>query len=100
MSRPVWLHEVDGGLRIDLYIAPRAARTRVVGEHDGRLKLQVAAPPVDGAANKAVCRALADWLGVSRSDVEIEVGATGRRKAVRIVGVTADDAARRLRGDA
>jgi uncharacterized protein (TIGR00251 family) len=69
----------------------------VVGEHDGRLKIQLAAPPVDGEANEALAAFLAAALGVRRSDVAIERGAAGRRKTVRIVGATPEAVAALLR---
>jgi uncharacterized protein (TIGR00251 family) len=86
---PAWLREEGGALTLELLVQPRASRTRVVGEHDGRLKLQLAAPPVDGEANAALVAFLAGLLGVRKADVEVRRGETGRRKSVRIVGVTA-----------
>jgi uncharacterized protein (TIGR00251 family) len=61
----------------------------VVGEHDGRLKVQLAAPPVDGEANAALVEFLAAVLGVRKADVVVARGETGRRKTVRVAGVTA-----------
>jgi uncharacterized protein (TIGR00251 family) len=78
-------------------VQPRASLTRVVGEHDGRMKIQLAAPPVDGEANEALAAFLAAALGVRRSDVAIERGATGRRKTVRIRGATPETVAALLR---
>jgi uncharacterized protein (TIGR00251 family) len=71
---------------LELLVQPRASRTRVVGEHDGRLKLQLAAPPVDGEANAALVAFLAGALGVRKGDVVIARGDTGRRKTVRVAG--------------
>jgi len=96
MTTPGWLHTADGAVRIDVYVAPRAARTQLVGEHDGRLKMRVAAPPVDGAANQAIVKAFASWLGVSKGDVTIASGTSGRRKAVVVQGIGVDEAAARL----
>ncbi len=78
-----------GAIR-EIVVQPRASRTRVIGEHDGRLKLQVAAPPVDGEANAAVVEFLADALGVRKGAVSLVRGDVGRRKTVRIEGVSAD----------
>jgi uncharacterized protein len=87
---PAWLREEQGGaLALELLIQPRASRTRVVGEHDGRLKLQLAAPPVDGEANAALVEFLAHALRVKKADVVVLRGETGRRKTVRVTGVTA-----------
>ena len=83
-----WVRESAGAVILEILVQPRASRTRVVGEHDGRLKIQLAAPPVDGEANAALVGFLADALGVRRSDVIIERGDAGRRKTVRVAGVT------------
>jgi len=84
-----WIREVPGGVILEILVQPRASRTRVVGEHDGRLKVQLAAPPVDGEANAALVEFLAGALRVRRSDVSIERGDTGRRKSVRVAGTSA-----------
>jgi uncharacterized protein (TIGR00251 family) len=86
---PAWLREEGGAVTLELLIQPRASRTRVVGEHDGRLKLQLAAPPVDGEANAELVEFLANALGVRKAGVEVLRGETGRRKTVRVTGVTA-----------
>jgi uncharacterized protein (TIGR00251 family) len=84
-----WLREVPGGVVLEVLVQPRSSRTRAVGEHDGRLKIQLAAPPVDGEANQALVEFLAGQLGVRKGDVAIERGETGRRKTVRVAGVGA-----------
>jgi hypothetical protein len=84
-----WLREVPGGVVLEVLVQPRASRTRVVGEHDGRLKVQLAAPPVDGEANEALVAFLAGALGVRKADVVIERGETGRRKTLRVAGAAA-----------
>jgi len=94
---PAWLREEGGALTLELLIQPRASRTRVVGEHDGRLKVQLAAPPVDGEANAALVEFLAGVLGVRKADVTLRRGEAGRRKTVRVVDVTAAAALEALR---
>jgi uncharacterized protein (TIGR00251 family) len=76
-----------GGVRIQLLVQPRASRTEVVGLYGEALKIRVAAPPVDGAANEAIIRFFADRLDVSRSRVHLTKGASGRRKVVEIDGI-------------
>ncbi len=87
-----WARDDAGGVVLELLVQPRASRTRAVGEHDGRLKLQLAAPPVDGEANQALIEFLARALGVRKADVSIERGEAGRRKTVRVAGVSAAQA--------
>ncbi|MFO7155246.1 MAG: DUF167 domain-containing protein [Pseudomonadota bacterium] len=84
---PGWLREVEGGVKVEILVQPRASRTRAVGEHDGRLKIQVAAPPVDGAANAELLSFLAERLKLPRRDLAIVAGETGRRKTILLRGV-------------
>ena len=72
---------------LDIHVQPRARTTEVVGWHGDAIKVRVAAPPVDGAANDALVLFLAEQLGVARSAVTVVGGATGRRKRVEIVGI-------------
>jgi uncharacterized protein len=85
-----------GGVRIRLHIQPRASRTEAAGLHGAALKLRLAAPPVDGAANDALVRWIADRLGVPRSAVVLTSGASSRAKTVEVAGVDAAEARRRL----
>jgi uncharacterized protein (TIGR00251 family) len=73
--------------RIDIYVQPRATRSEIVGLHDGVIKVRLAAPPVDGAANDALIEFLAERLHVRKSDVRVIAGHTSRRKVVEIDGV-------------
>lgn len=84
---PPWLKPVPGGVELSLLVQPRASRTRVLGEHDGLLKLQLAAPPVDGEANAALVEFLAKLLGVPRRQVSLIAGDASRRKRVAVQGV-------------
>ena len=81
-------------VRLAVRLTPRGGGDRVegVGE-DGALRVRVAAPPVDGAANEALCRLLARELGVARGAVRVVTGATGRRKVVELDVDTASLAA-------
>ena len=92
-----YLSPVPGGVELSLVIQPRASRSRVVGEHDGRLKVQIAAPPVEGEANAELVELLSELLGVPRRQVELLSGETGRRKRVRVLGVDAAAAEAALR---
>jgi uncharacterized protein (TIGR00251 family) len=85
----VFARDGGGGAVLEVLVQPRASRSRVGGEHDGRLKIQLAAPPVDGEANAELLSFLADALRVRRADVVLLAGETGRRKRVRVAGVTA-----------
>jgi len=77
-------------LRLSVRLTPRGGADRIDGIRDGVLCVRVAAPPVDGAANDALVRLLADELHVPRGAVRLVAGATARTKVVEIEG--ADDA--------
>nr|WP_298719662.1 DUF167 domain-containing protein [uncultured Steroidobacter sp.] len=79
--------------RIDVYVQPRASKTAVVGMHDGSVKIRLAAPPVDGAANAALIEFVAKQVGVAKSRVRITAGLSSRRKTVEVDGVTAEQLA-------
>lgn len=79
-----WCRRQNGLLLLDCYLKPRARHDGVLGLHDGRLHLQVQAPPVDGKANAALCAMLAKAFGVSPSQCELRAGAHGRHKTVAI----------------
>jgi hypothetical protein len=81
---------------IDIFVQPRASRAKIGPMHDGRLKIAVTAPPVDGEANAAVIELFAKQLGIPRSSVEIVAGASSRRKTLRIANVTAQQIAELL----
>jgi uncharacterized protein (TIGR00251 family) len=93
-----WARDGAGGAVLEVLVQPRASRTRVVGEHDGRIKIQLAAPPVDGEANAALLAFLAEALGVKKADVALLAGEAGRRKRVAVAGRTAEAAAAALLG--
>ncbi|GHS85041.1 hypothetical protein AGMMS50218_01570 [Actinomycetota bacterium] len=71
-------------MRVEIRVRPGASRTRVGGEHAGRLVVAVNARAVDGAATEAALTALADALGVRRRHVELVQGATSRDKLVEV----------------
>ena len=82
-----WLKAVPQGVELSILVQPRASRTRVLGEHDGMLKIQLAAPPVDGEANAALVEFLGKLLGVPRRQVSLISGDASRRKRVAVQGV-------------
>ena len=86
--------------RISIYVQPRASKTMVAGLHDGCVKVRLAAPPVDGAANAALIEFVAERLGIAKSRVRIVTGQTSRRKVVEVDGVSAEQLAEALRGPA
>lgn len=84
----VWLRQApDGSLTLTLHIQPGAKKTQCAGLHGDALKIRLAAPPVDGKANEALIRFLADTLGIPRSGVTLKSGHSARRKVIEVTGV-------------
>jgi uncharacterized protein (TIGR00251 family) len=83
MSR-AWCSATTGGVRIAVHIMPNAKKTEVVGLHDDALKLRLHAPPIEGRANEALVRYVADRLGVPKTAVELVHGHTSRKKVLEV----------------
>jgi len=83
-------------IRLNLRVSPGAGHSAVVGRHGDAWKLRVAAAPERGRANASVIDLLATSLEVGRPDVRIVGGTVSRDKVVEIVGLTLEEAERRL----
>jgi uncharacterized protein (TIGR00251 family) len=80
-----WLQEAgDGSLMLSLHVQPGAKRTGFAGLYGEAAKVRLAAPPVDGKANAALCAFLAEVCGVPKSAVSLVSGETSRAKRVRV----------------
>ncbi len=88
------LTEKDGAVTVDIQVKPRSSREGVGPVQADRLCVSVNAPPVDGKANEAGVRVLAETFGVPNAVVTIVRGETGRKKTVRVAGITAAAVAR------
>lgn len=76
----------DGAdLLLSCHLQPGASRSEFAGTHGDRLKIRIAAPPIDGKANAQLIAFLADAFAVAKQQVTIERGESGRQKSVRIV---------------
>ena len=80
----------DGHLTFNVRVVPRASRSEIVGDHGGALRVRLAAPPVDGAANEELIRILARALRVSRASIAIVAGSTSKLKRVEVTGIASD----------
>jgi len=64
----------ENSLNIQVQIQPRSSKDQIIGIHNGRLKIKISAPPVDGKANQNLIEFIAKALGVSKSKIEIVKG--------------------------
>jgi uncharacterized protein len=81
---PLNIQEKPDGMIFKIRVQPRSSRNQVVGLYGDVLKINLTAPPVDNAANKACQAFLADLLSVAKSSVAIMSGHTGRNKKVMV----------------
>lgn len=90
------LVSAQGGVLLRLRATPNARQTAAEAEREGRLRLRVAAPPVDDKANRELLRWVADAFGLRSSAVSIVRGERGREKDVLLAGIEPAAAAERL----
>jgi uncharacterized protein (TIGR00251 family) len=86
----------DGAVRFEVRARPRARASRLMGAREGALVVQIAAPPVDGAANAELLATLAAALAVPRRDVVLVRGESGRAKVVEVRGLAEAEVRARL----
>jgi len=80
-------------------VVPRASRNKIAGIQEGVVRIQLTAPPVEGAANEALVSFLSSVLRVPKRDVELVSGQTARDKVVAVSGLSADEIEARLRSN-
>ncbi len=82
-----WLTKKGTDVVISVHVVTRASRNEISGEFNGALKIRLQAPPVEGKANKALRKFLAEKLHVPLSAISIITGDTGRNKSIQITGM-------------
>ena len=80
----------DQVVSFQVRVIPRSSRSEVVGEHDGVLKVKLASPPVDGAANEELIKLMAKTFAVPKSSVKIVSGHTSKAKKVSVTGASSE----------
>jgi len=98
VSLPAWLGVEKGSVVVHVLAQPKASRSEVVGPHGEppRLRIRVAAPPVDGEANEELLRFLKKRLRGPGVTLELVRGQTSKQKDVRVVGLAAEDVVEKL----
>lgn len=91
-----WIHQTPEGVTIQVSVQPRSSKNQIVGLKGEALKIKLTAPPVEGAANKMLIELIAKELGVSKSNIEIRHGQSGKTKVIFIHSLTEELAKQRL----
>lgn len=81
-----WYRRDGDVLSLTLHVQPGAKRTEISGLHGEALKIRLAAPPIEGRANEALLRFIADTFGVPLRQVELKQGGQSRHKVVLVTG--------------
>ncbi len=81
-----WYRRNGEVLTLTLHIQPGAKRSELAGLHGDALKIRLAAPPIEGRANEALLRFIAESFGVPPRQVELKQGAQSRHKVVAVTG--------------
>lgn len=82
-----WISQTSGGVILNIHATPRASKAGIQGLHGDALKIRLRAPPVDGKANAALIKYLAEVFDVPERSISILSGETGRRKRILIEGL-------------
>ena len=89
-----WFRQAaDRTITLTLHIQPGAKKTEFAGRHGDALKIRLAAPPVDGKANVALLKFVAETLRLPKSAVTLKSGQTSRRKVLEVIGAEAEQVA-------
>lgn len=89
--------QIPNGI-LRLHVTPRGSRNEITGWRGDVLCIKITAPPVEGAANAAIVKFIADKLSVRKSQIELVSGDKSREKALKITGLTESDIRSRLGG--
>lgn len=74
-------------MKINIKVHARSKRESITPQSDGSYKVEVKAPPVDGAANEAICELVAEHFHVHKRDVSVVMGSTNNKKVIEILGM-------------
>lgn len=80
----VELLQNPAGLRLRIFLQPKASRDQIVGLHDNELKIAITAPPIDGQANAHLLKYLSKLFKVPKSSIVLEKGELQRHKQIFI----------------
>lgn len=90
------LTPLEDGVCLEIQVQPRSSRNQVVGEQDGRLKIKLTAPPVEGEANQALVNFLSRLLGLPKKNINLLKGESSRHKLVAVNGISPEELIQKL----
>jgi len=92
----IFLKKYQQGVCIALHVQPRASRTKIIGLYGDALKIAIQAPPVDGAANEAICEYFSNLFHCAKKNISILNGEGSRKKSIYIDSVSIEQAKQQI----
>ncbi len=86
------IEDVKGGVRLHLFVQPKASKNEVVGAHDKEIKVKITAPPLDGRANEGLIEFMSDLFKLPKKNIQLVRGESSRHKVIEIQGITPEKA--------
>jgi uncharacterized protein (TIGR00251 family) len=86
-----FLTQTQKGVYITIWAKPKGSKSLVLGVKDGALLVKLCAPPVEGKANSELIKLMAKTLGVSKSEVELVSGQSGRNKRIFVSSISKEE---------
>ena len=96
MPIPTCLQAKGHDTLLSVKVTPRAPRNEIGAPLGSELKVKIAAPPVDSAANQELIEFLADLIECGKGAIQIVRGGTSRHKVIQITGLSPEETVRRL----
>lgn len=93
---PVWLKKKKEGIVLLIHARPGTSHNRVAGEYNGRLKIHLQAPPVEGAANKNLKKFLSKKLNIPKKSIKLLSGHKSRAKSFLLQDISISDVLSKL----
>jgi len=78
-------------IKVKVKIVPGSSKSKIIGAYNNALKISIAAPPVEGKANKKCIAYLAKYFDVAKSKIEIISGQTGKNKLIKIYDISQEE---------
>jgi len=91
------INPLGDGICLEIQVQPRSSRNQIVGEQEGRLKIKLTAPPVEGEANQALINFLAGILDLPKRNISLLRGESSRHKLIAIIGLSSDELIEKLK---
>ncbi|MBC7076104.1 MAG: YggU family protein [Syntrophomonadaceae bacterium] len=90
------LKEIEDGIKLEVKVQPRSSKNQIIGEYEGALKIKLTAAPVEGEANQALIKFLADLLSIPKRNVVLVKGESSRNKTVIVKGINKEELLKKI----